>query len=59
MRSFKLAQRFKNISIAKKLYFTVGTMALLIGIELLSLFFCLNTLGVCQRSCPVPIRRRL
>ena len=45
MRSFKLAQRFKNISIAKKLYFTVGTMALLIGIELLSLLFCLNTLS--------------
>src|SRR6201995_1851114 len=36
---------FKNISIARKLYFTVGAMALLIGIELFVLFFSLNTLS--------------
>jgi signal transduction histidine kinase/CheY-like chemotaxis protein len=36
---------FKNISIAPKLYFTVGIMALLIGLELLVLLFCLSTLS--------------
>src|ERR1700753_3150244 len=36
---------FKNISIAKKLYFTVGIMALLIAIELIVLFFSINTLS--------------
>src|ERR1700759_4947526 len=36
---------FKNISIARKLYFTVGAMALLIGVELFVLLFCLNTLS--------------
>ncbi|MCE3281804.1 MAG: hypothetical protein K0Q66_541 [Chitinophagaceae bacterium] len=35
----------RNVSIAKKLYFTVGIMALLIGIELLTLFFSINTLS--------------
>ncbi len=36
---------FKDVSIAKKLYFTVGIMALLIAIELLALFFSINTLS--------------
>jgi two-component system, sensor histidine kinase len=36
---------FKNISIAPKLYFTVGIMALLIGLELFVLLFSLNTLS--------------
>jgi PAS domain S-box-containing protein len=36
---------FKDISIAKKLYFTVGVMALLIGIELFTLFFSIHTLS--------------
>src|ERR1700758_1301823 len=36
---------FKNISIAKKLYFTVGVMALLIGVELFALFFSIHTLS--------------
>ena len=36
---------FKNISIAKKLYFTVGIMALLIVIELIVLFFSIHTLS--------------
>jgi signal transduction histidine kinase len=36
---------FRDISIAKKLYFTVGIMALLIAIELIVLFFSINTLS--------------
>jgi hypothetical protein len=44
MRSF-LFRWFKDISIAKKLYFTVGIMALLIAIELMVLFFSINTLS--------------
>lgn len=36
---------FKDISIAKKLYFTVGIMALLIAIELGVLIFSINTLS--------------
>jgi signal transduction histidine kinase len=36
---------FRNISIAKKLYFTVGIMALLIIIELIVLTFSINTLS--------------
>ncbi len=35
----------KNVSIAKKLYFTVGIMGLLIVIELCTLFFAINTLS--------------
>jgi signal transduction histidine kinase len=38
-------KRFKDISIAKKLYFTVGIMALLIGVELFALFFSISTLS--------------
>lgn len=45
MRNFRLIRWFKDVSITRKLYFTVGAMALLIGVELLSLFFCLNTLS--------------
>jgi hypothetical protein len=45
MRCFFLFRWFKNVSIAKKLYFTVGIMALLIGVELFALFFSLNTLS--------------
>lgn len=41
----KLITRFRNISIAKKLYFVVGIMALLIAAELFILFFSLNTLS--------------
>lgn len=36
---------FKRISIARKLYFTVGIMATLIAIELAVLFFSINTLS--------------
>ena len=35
----------KNVSIAKKLYFVMGTMALLIVVELFTLWFSLNTLS--------------
>jgi two-component system, sensor histidine kinase len=38
-------QRFRDISIAKKLYFTVGIMALLIAVELAVLIFSINTLS--------------
>lgn len=36
---------FRNVSITKKIYFTIGTMALLITIELASLMFSLSTLS--------------
>jgi signal transduction histidine kinase len=45
MKGFFLYRWFKDVSFARKLYFTVGTMALLIGIELFVLLFCLNTLS--------------
>ena len=36
---------FRDVPIARKLYFTVGTMALLIGVEFFVLLFSLNTLS--------------
>lgn len=45
MSRFSLLQWLKNVSIARKLYFTVGIMALLIGLELFTLFFSINTLS--------------
>lgn len=39
-----LQKRLKDISIARKLYFTVGIMALLIAIELCTLWFAVSTL---------------
>jgi signal transduction histidine kinase len=36
---------YKNVSISKKLYFTVGIMALLIAFELFVLIFSINTLS--------------
>ena len=36
---------FRDVSISRKLYFTIGTMALLIGFELCALLFSLNTLS--------------
>lgn len=41
----RIAKRFRNISITKKLYFVIGVMALLIAIELFALWFSLNTLS--------------
>ncbi|MDN3582952.1 response regulator [Mucilaginibacter flavus] len=45
MRSFFLVIWFRDIPIAKKLHFTIGTMAFLIIIELLTLNFAVNTLS--------------
>ena len=45
MKKFNIIRWFKNIPIARKLYFTVGIMALLIAIELLTLRFAINTLS--------------
>jgi signal transduction histidine kinase len=42
---FFLYRWFRDVSIARKLYFTVGIMALLIGVELFVLFFSLHTLS--------------
>lgn len=42
---FFLFRWFRNVSIARKLYFTVGIMGLLIGVELFVLLFSLNTLS--------------
>ncbi len=44
-RKFLPYRWFKDISVARKLYFTVGTMALLIGVELFVLLFSLSTLS--------------
>ena len=44
-KGFSLYRWFRDISIARKLYFTVGTMAVLIGVELFVLVFSLNTLS--------------
>lgn len=44
-KNYSLSKWLKNVSIAKKLYFTVGIMALLIGLELFTLIFALNTLS--------------
>jgi signal transduction histidine kinase/CheY-like chemotaxis protein len=40
-----LSRSFRDLSIARKLYFTVGIMALLIGVELFVLVFSLHTLS--------------
>ncbi len=45
MKGFSIFRYIRNISIAKKLYFTVGIMALLIALELMVLFFSINTLS--------------
>jgi hypothetical protein len=45
MKGLSIARWFRNVSIAKKLYFTVGIMALLIIIELGALIFSINNLS--------------
>ena len=45
MKGVSLFKWFKNVSIAKKLYFTVGLMATLIAFELGALIFSINTLS--------------
>ena len=45
MKGISITRWFRNVSIAKKLYFTVGIMALLIAVELGALIFSINTLS--------------
>lgn len=45
MRGLLISRWFRNISISRKLYFTIGVMALLIGLELFALFFSIHTLS--------------
>ncbi|SDE68852.1 hypothetical protein SAMN05216464_108220 [Mucilaginibacter pineti] len=45
MRSFHLVDWFKDIPIARKLYFTIGIMAFLIVVELFTLSFAVNSLS--------------
>jgi hypothetical protein len=45
MKGISITRWFRDVSIAKKLYFTVGIMALLIAIELAALTFSINTLS--------------
>lgn len=45
MADFKIINWFKNISIAKKLYSVIGIMALLIAIELGTLYVAVHTLS--------------
>jgi len=45
MKRLSIVNWLRNVSIAKKLYFTVGIMALLIAIELITLLFAINTLS--------------
>ncbi len=45
MKRFSISRWFRNVSIASKLYFTVGIMALLIALELAVLVFSINTLS--------------
>src|SRR5689334_5927688 len=45
MKGISLSRWFRDVSISKKLYFTVGIMALLIAIELGALIFSINTLS--------------
>ena len=45
MRNFFAWKRLRDISIKKKLYFIVRTMAVLIAIELITLWFAIHTLS--------------
>lgn len=45
MKVLPPAAWFRNIPIARKLYFTVGIMAVLIAVELFTLFFSIHTLS--------------
>jgi PAS domain S-box-containing protein len=45
IKKFFFIKWFRNISIAKKLYFVVGIMAVLIAVELGTLFFAIHTLS--------------
>jgi hypothetical protein len=58
MKHFSLFRWFKDVSITKKLYFTVGIMALLICVELFALYFSLNTLSSVGRTSAVKVSGR-
>ena len=45
MKNFPLLSWLRNVSLKKKLYFVVGIMAALIGIELFALNFTIHTLS--------------
>lgn len=45
MRKISIISWLRNVSIARKLYFTVGIMAMLIAMELMTLLFAINTLS--------------
>ncbi|MBS1564138.1 MAG: PAS domain S-box protein [Bacteroidetes bacterium] len=45
MKRLFLSRWFRDVSISRKLYFTVGIMAMLILVELVVLFFSINTLS--------------
>lgn len=45
MKRFSFINWFRNVSIAKKLYFSVGIMAVLIALELVTLGFAIKTLS--------------
>src|ERR1044072_9952541 len=45
MRLFQGWKRLRDVSISKKLYFIVGTMAVLIAVELFTLWFAIHTLS--------------
>ncbi|HEY2727849.1 MAG TPA: HAMP domain-containing protein, partial [Parafilimonas sp.] len=45
MRNLFSLQKLRDISIKKKLYFIVGTMAMLIAVELVTLWFAIHTLS--------------
>ena len=48
-KGFFLYRWFKNVPISRKLYFTVGTMAVLIGVELFVLEDLLDLLDLVLR----------
>ncbi|MES2545061.1 MAG: response regulator [Bacteroidota bacterium] len=45
LRDISVRQWLRDVTIAKKLYFVIGIMALLITLELFTLFFAINTLS--------------
>lgn len=45
MKKFFIIKWLRNVSIAKKLHFTVGIMAMLIAIELMTLLFAIHTMS--------------
>ena len=50
MKQFSPIKWFRNISISRKLYFTVGIMAVLIIMELFTLWFSISTLSSVRAS---------